>query len=560
LARQRTAARLLVLAALLITVIALAAPAGAKPPRPNPSTFDVHLLGINDLHGNLTGANLTYTDPFTGTSAPAGGAGVLAKYLRDRKAANPKTTFLVHSGDQVGASPPESALLQDEPTIRVMNELNFDVGTPGNHEFDEGVAEFFRLLRGGDSPKSPGTFEGHDFPLISSNIVHQRTKLPILPPVHIEIANGVPIAFVGATTITTPSIVIEGATAGLEFQDEATAVNRYVKLLKLVGVQTIVLLIHEGGSQDAFPVGAISPRIRDITAALDPEVDAVLAGHSHTVLNSRVNGRLVVQASSFGRAFEDVTLTIDRKSRDVVNASAQVVPVWKFDPPRSTNPVAPDPAVQKIVDDAVTATAPLVNRVVNTAARDLSAGRDGGASPAGESSLGNLIADAQRAAMDTQMAFMNPGGIRARIAAGEVTWGELFTVQPFANDVVKMELTGAQIWTLLGQQFQPSFNRILEISGLHYSYRSSAAGEGEILSVFEGPPGDDSRPVPNDGSTTYTVAVNSFLAGGGDGFTVLRDGTARVVGPVDLDALVTYVEGLPTPFDSQVEGRITLVP
>ena len=220
--------------------------------------------------------------------------------------------------------------------------------------------------------------------------------------------------------------------------------------------------------------------------------------------------------------------------------------------------MAGDPGVQAIVDDAVEQVAPLVSRVVNMAATDLLAGRDGGANAAGESPLGNLIADAQRAEMDTQFAFMNPGGIRGRIQAGEVTWGELFAVQPFANDLVKMDLTGAQVWTLLGQQFQTPSNRILEISGLHYRYHLTSPTTGVIDAVFVGPPGDDSTPVPNDASVTYSVTVNSFLAGGGDGFTVLRDGTNRVVGPVDLDALVEYIEGLPTPFTSQIEGRIEL--
>jgi len=161
--------------------------------------------------------------------------------------------------------------------------------------------------------------------------------------------------------------------------------------------------------------------------------------------------------------------------------------------------------------------------------------------------------------MDTQFAFMNPGGIRARIEAGPVTWGELFAVQPFANDLVKMDLTGAQVWTLLGQQFQTPSNRILEISGLHYRYHLTSPTTGVIDAVFVGPPGDDSTPVPNDASVTYTVTVNSFLAGGGDGFTVLRDGTNRVVGPVELDALVEYIETqLPDPFSSEIEGRIQL--
>jgi 2',3'-cyclic-nucleotide 2'-phosphodiesterase (5'-nucleotidase family)/predicted AlkP superfamily phosphohydrolase/phosphomutase len=524
--------------------------------------FDAHLLGINDLHGNLTGAGQIYTDPYSGFRGAAGGAAVLARYLLERKRANPDTTVLVHSGDMIGASPPESGLLQDEPTIRVLNEIGFDVGAPGNHEFDEGLEELLRLLDGGPSQFPPGsTFEGQDFPLVSANIVDADTREPIFDPYLIKRIKGVPVAFIGATTVTTPTVVEQGAVDGLEFLDEAEAVNSYVPELKAKGVEAMVLLIHEGGTQDRFPFGTISPRISDVTRALDPEVDVVMAGHSHTVLNSRVDGRLVVQASSFGRAFEDVRLTLDHKTKDVAAASATVQGAWTYNPPDIADPahlVEGDPGVQAIVDDAVEQVAPLVNRVVNVAATDLLAGRDGGANAAGESPLGNLIADAQRAEMDTQFAFMNPGGIRARIQAGEVTWGELFAVQPFANDLVKMDLTGAQIWTLLGQQFQTPSNRILEISGLHYRYHLTSPTTGVIDAVFVGPPGDDSTPVPNDASVTYTVTVNSFLAGGGDGFTVLREGTNRVVGPVDLDALVEYIEGLPTPFTSQIEGRIVL--
>ena len=524
--------------------------------------FDAHLLGINDFHGNLTGAAQIYTDPYSGFRGAAGGAAVLARYLLERKRANPDTTLLVHSGDMIGASPPESGLLQDEPTIRVLNEIGFDVGTPGNHEFDEGLDELLRLLNGGPSQFPPGsTFEGQDFPLVSANIVDADTKEPIFQPYLIKRIKGVPVAFIGATTVTTPTIVEQGAVEGLEFLDEAEAVNSYVPELKRRGVEAMVLLIHEGGTQDRFPFGTISPRISDITRALDPEVDLVMAGHSHTALNSRVDGRLVVQASSFGRAFEDVRITLDYRTKDVVATSATLQGVWTYNPPDIADPahaVAGDPGVQAIVDDAVEQVAPLVSRIVNVAATDLLAGRDGGANAAGESPLGNLIADAQRAEMGTQFAFMNPGGIRGRIQAGEVTWGELFAVQPFANDLVSMNLTGAQVWTLLGQQFQTPSNRILEISGLHYRYHLTSPTTGVIDAVFVGPPGDDSTPVPNDASVTYSATVNSFLAGGGDGFTVLRDGTNRAVGPVDLDALVEYIEGLPTPFTSQIEGRIEL--
>ncbi|HET9289685.1 MAG TPA: alkaline phosphatase family protein, partial [Actinomycetes bacterium] len=221
--------------------------------------FDAHLLGINDLHGNLTGAGQIYTDPYSGFRGAAGGAAVLARYLLERKRANPGTTLLVHSGDMIGASPPESGLLQDEPTIRVLNEIGFDVGAPGNHEFDEGLEELLRLLNGGPSQFPPGsTFEGQDFPLVSANIVDADTKEPIFDPYLIKRIKGVPMAFIGATTITTPTVVEQGAVDGVEFLDEAEAVNSYVPELKAKGVEAMVLLIHEGGTQDRFPFGTIS--------------------------------------------------------------------------------------------------------------------------------------------------------------------------------------------------------------------------------------------------------------------------------------------------------------
>jgi 2',3'-cyclic-nucleotide 2'-phosphodiesterase (5'-nucleotidase family) len=246
------------------------------------------------------------------------------------------------------------------------------------------------------------------------------------------------VAFIGATTVTTPTIVEQGAVEGLEFLDEAEAVNSYVPELKRRGVEAMVLLIHEGGTQDRFPFGTISPRISDITRALDPEVDLVMAGHSHTALNSRVDGRLVVQASSFGRAFEDVRITLDHRTKDVVATSATLQGVWTYNPPDSADPahaVAGDPGVQAIVDDAVEQVAPLVTGS-STAATDLLAGRDGG--PTRPASAGSLIADAQRGGANSCVHDrQHPGRSRPAIHLPR----RLFAVQPFATPG-QMDLTG----------------------------------------------------------------------------------------------------------------------
>ena len=371
---------------------------------------------------------------------------MLTRYLLERKRANPGTTLLVHSGDMVGASPPESGLLQDEPTIRVLNQIGFDVGTPGNHEFDEGLDELLRLLNGGPSQFPVGsTFEGQDFPLVSANIVDADTKEPIFDPYLIKRTSRAcrwPSS-APPPSPPRPSSSRARSTASSSWTrprpSTATCPSSSAK-----GVEAMVLLIHEGGTQDRFPFGTISPRIADVTRALDPEVDVVMAGHSHTALNSRVDGRLVVQASSFGwrsRTSASPSTAGPGTSRTPRPPSRGL----ELQPARHRRPGPRGgrgpghPGDRRRRRRAGGAAG---QRGHQRGREDLLAGRDGGANAAGESPLGNLIADAQRAEMDTQFAFMNPGGIRARIQAGEVTWGELFAVQPFANDLVKMDLTG----------------------------------------------------------------------------------------------------------------------
>ena len=545
-----------------VLVPALAAPAAAQAGSTVAAghQVQVHLLGFNDFHGNLTGSGLKYNDPVSHVNAAAGGAARFADAINTRRAADgPGSTLLVEAGDIVGASPPESSLLRDRPTLDMLNLLKVDVGTMGNHEFDKGVPEVLRQIYGGQSLVNPDiTFNPLDFPVISANIVWESTGKPVFRPYVIRTVNGAKVAFVGATTTTTPTITTKGSTDGVRFLDVAQAVNSYVPEIQARGVKAIVLVVHEGGVQTTYGTGAISAPIADITRALDPQVDVVISGHSHTVVNGYVDGRLVVQASSFGRAFEDVTLDYSKDTGDIVKATAEVIPVWQNDPPLSTNPAPHDPEVQALVDSAVAEVGPKINQVINTVAADVTRNEN----VAGESALGDLIADAQRQQMGTQIALMNEGGIRADLLAGEVTWGDLFTIQPFNNLLVTMKLTGAQLWTVLGQQFQPSIATIrnLQIAGLNYTWHQTGDYTGTITGVWlrNGPAGTG-VPIANDASQVYTVTVNNFLAGGGDGFAELANGADQIIGPSDLDALVNYVASLPTPFSQDSVGRIGYV-
>lgn len=518
------------------------------------------LLAINDVHGNLTDDGLTYTDPYTGTKDTAGGIATLATYLKQARANDPRDTVTVAAGDMVGASPPASGLLRDKPTLDALNKMGIDVGTLGNHEFDRGVTEMLKQITGGQSTVDPSiTFGKLNFPMVDANVISDKTGKPLLQPYAIKQIGGVPVAFIGATTITTPTITTTGATTGVHFTDEATAINGQVAALKKKGIRAFVAVVHEGGSQSTYPVGTVNDRINTIASNLDPAVSVVISGHSHTVVDTRVGHALVIQASSYTRAFDQVQLLLDRSAGTIAATWGSVVPVWENTPPLSTDPsapaVTPDPAVKKIVDAAVTATNPTTQQVVGNAAAAVPSQREGGATPAGESPAGDLIADAQRAYAKTQLAFVNTGSVRAGLTAGPVTYGSLFTMQPFQDDYLDtFTLTGAQVWALLAQQLATGTGGIMQISGLHFTY----AG-GQITGVWLGAAGDNSTPIPNDASTSYSGTANSFMMGGGDGFTVLTSATNVVqTADAELVPLVWYVGTLPNPFTYGTDSRIAI--
>lgn len=496
--------------------------------------MNLRILAVNDFHGQLsTGRRVA--------GRLAGGAAYLAAYIKQYRAQAPGA-LLVHAGDMIGASEPTSALFKDMPTMEFMNSLGFDVGASGNHEFDQGYAELKRKVQGGSHPQL-GTWKGANFSYLAANVVEKATGKTIFPAYKIVSTNGARIGFIGVVLKSAPEIIIPSGIAGLEFQDEVEAVNRSVKELQAQGVHAIVVLIHQGGTQNQ-QTNQVSGPIVDIVNRMDADVDIVCSGHTHQFTNALINGKLVTQAFSYSTAFASIDTTIDRATRDFVAKKAEIITTFN-------DSIQPDPATEALVKGYQDKVAPLVSRVVGTSAAEITPTQN----EAGESALGNLIADAQRTVNNTQMAFMNPGGIRAPLEAGPVTFGKLFSIQPFANDLVGMKLTGDQIYTLLNQQWQPQADgtlttRFLQISGLSYTW-SDARAVGDRVVEVRGPDG-----LPLDRAKVYTVTVNSFLSTGGDGFSVLTKGVDKATGPVDLDALVQYVEKLPQPFSAKIEGRI----
>ncbi len=556
-------------------------------------TVQVKILAINDFHGQIGDGKKV-------SSRPVGSAPVLAAYLKEAQRGWEGRTIIAQAGDVMGASPPNSALLQDEPAIMFMNllgnrvlnlkknllkpamqaklgvnpsywnPLGNVVGVVGNHEFDKGKDELLRRLYGGnhaDGPFLENPWKGADFPTLAANVIAKDTKKHILPPYVIKMVHGMPIGFIGAVLKDTPTIVTASGVAMLEFTDEAEAINKQVKELKRQNVHAIVVLLHQGssfqasngftGSTDLNNPQTLPPNdpLAIILDGLDKDVDVVVSAHSHSFTNALVKNCkgatfLVTQSYSAGTAYADIQLGIDLKTKDVVSKSAAIVTTWAD----AGVGLTPDAKAAKLLEEAKAKVAPLTEQVVGTAAAEITRTQ----TPAGEAALGNLIADSQRAAMGTDLAFMNPGGIRADLDAGTVTWGQLYTIQPFNNYLVKMTLTGQQIYDVLNQQWSGVNNpsrRMLQISGLVYTYTwDETTKTGTIVEVHK----TDTANTPLEMGALYTVTVNNFLQGGGDGFTVFTQGANAEVGPVDLEAFITYVTGLTQPFNAGIEGRINL--
>ncbi|MFJ4837944.1 bifunctional metallophosphatase/5'-nucleotidase [Streptomyces sp. NPDC088746] len=594
--KNRAPRRVLAAAAGLATVGALVAamPAGAHDrghDHGHPSrTVDVQLLSFNDLHGNLEppagSAGTVSETQADGTvkSVPAGGVEYLATSLRNARKGNPYSVTAA-GGDMVGASPLLSGLFHDEPTIEALNGLDLDVTAVGNHEFDEGATELARLQNGGCHPvegcyEKGKTFEGADFPYLAANVTAEKTGKPILKPYTVWKKNGVKIGFIGVTLEGTPNIVTANGVKGLKFHDEIETVNKYAKELDRQGVKSIVALIHEGGAPasssynyDCDSPGAgdgISGPITDIAKGITPKVDALVTGHTHqayvcTVPDPAGNPRMVTSASSFGKVYTDTTLTYDRRTKDIVRTSVESANhVVSRDQSKAADMTA-------LITRWNTLAAPIAGRPQGFISADIN-GR-GSTSP--EKPLGNLIADAQLEGLapadkgGAVVAFMNPGGIRSDLVYtasgsegdGVVTYGEAFTVQPFTNMMNVVDLTGAQLVAALQQQVSGSNEaspKILQVSkGLTYTLDMTKAGAERVVAETIRLNGEAIDP-----AKTYRVAMNEFLAGGGDGFAALGSGTNKLVGPSDLDLFNTYLAAHSTaaaPLDPPATDRITVV-
>ncbi len=535
----------------------------------------LHVLTFNDFHGNL----LTPAAP--DGLRPAGGAAVLAAYLQAQRARDPADTLIVHAGDLLGASPPITRLLQNEPAIQFLNLLADEscaygeathfysaaswrehpdpchvIGTAGNHEFDAGPEELLRLLNGGNARTGPfleNPWRGSRVPYVCANVLDRRTGRTLLPPYTVVVIHGIPVGIIGAVLRETPTLVPAWATVNLQFTDEATAINAAARELQANGVHAILVTIHQG----VVPVPAKHGfswhgPLQGIVAQLDPAIDVVISGHTHNFTNALWPDRsarpvLVVQDYSYGMAFGELTLQLDPHSGRVIAKAARVLPAWAD----AGEGLHPDPAAARLVQEAQGAVGPRVARVVAQTSIPLTRRM----SAAGESVLGDLVTDAQRAALHADIGLMNPGGLRADLAAGPLTWGDVLTLHPFGNRILALQMTGAQLLGTLEEQWSAdpaAIPRILKTSGLYYEWDPARPAGSHIVQAC------DAQHQRIRAGGVYRVAVNDFLVGGGDGFRGFGGLPVAQVGPLDTEALESYLQSLHGPITAPTGPRIFL--
>ena len=537
---------------------------------------NLQLLAFNDYHGHLEADG-------AGTVAgeAAGGYQYLATKLKELRSGNSLT---VAAGDLIGGSPAFSGLFHDEPSVESLNAMDLDVSSVGNHEFDEGVTELLRMQNGGCHPVDgcyfpTAPYPGADFQWLAANVVDETTGATALPPYWIETVDNADVAFIGMTLEATDTLVAAAGIQGWDFLDEAETANALVPILKAQGVEAIVVLLHEGGSQTPPPGDidacfGISGPVVAINYALDPEIDVLITGHTHLPYNCKLNDsagqpRIVTSAYSYGRVVSELNLVIDPRDRDV-----------RRDLSTSTNhaviqaDLKPDGLATRIIAKWQ----PLVDAAGDTPIGKIGADILRGGNPPGsdrgvESAAGNLVADAQQWATSANgavLAFMNPGGVRSDLkyadsggeGDGVVTYGEAFTFQPFGNTLVTFPMTGAQIVSVLEEQCQPTgssrpFLHLGVSEGFTYDLsKTIAAGNCTAVTV--------SNVMLNgaalSNTATYDVTVNSFLADGGDNFdTFATIAGPRLDGGVDLQALANYLAAF-GPVDPPGTDRVNELP
>ncbi|AIS58613.1 Endonuclease YhcR precursor [Listeria ivanovii subsp. londoniensis] len=551
--------------------IGLTAPFTGNSVQAAADTVPIQILGINDFHGALETASKD------ASGSPIGGADYLATNLDNATSsflqANPDATadnaIRVQAGDMVGASPAVSGLLQDEPTMKVLQKMNFEIGTLGNHEFDEGLPEYKRILDGVSTSKFGPIVEAYprvkgDMKIVAANVVNKGTNTVAegFSPYYVKEIDGVKVGFIGIVTTEIPNLVLANHIKDYDFLDEAETIVKYSAELRGQGVNAIVVLSHvpalsTGNPNTGTKLDVAGEAANMITKAneLDPNnsVDLVLAGHNHQYTNGLVGKTRIVQSYNNGKAFSDVTGELDKTTGDFVSPPDAKITY-------NTRSVSPNADITAVTEDAKSRIEGVINETIGLANKDVisrDTNLDNQAIDDKESELGNMITDAQRymankAGADVDFAMTNNGGIRAdlttRLANGqnEITWGAAQAVQPFGNILQVVEMSGADILEALNQQYLSNQTYFLQISGLKYTFTDTDDLDHayKVASVTT----EDGTPLKSD--QKYKVVINDFLFGGGDGFSAFKKANLVTAIDPDTETFINYIK------DQKAAGKV----
>lgn len=562
--RSRARITMASLALVTASAVTIGGSAGAQAaPSPKGKTarsVDINLVTVNDFHGRIE------------QSGASGGIARLATAVNDIRAKNPNTVFAA-AGDMVGASTFTSFIQNDQPTIDTLNAAGLDVSAVGNHEFDQGFADLTDRI-----------MPAADWAYLGANVYDKGTRNPALPEFWTAKFQGVTIGFVGAVTDELPSLVspagIEDITVGSPVQAANRVANQLSDGKRYNGeADIVVLLVHEGAA-DTTLAAATDPKSRfgDIVRRANRNIDAIVSGHTHLAYNHVINGRPVISSGQYGERFSNMKIRFDRATKKITRMknTTYEMATARDDRGNVTEYLTePDPAIVPIVTEATAVANELGNVVVGQTSAELNRARQPGAvngvpaaveNRGGESTLGNFVADVQLWSLNADgtrsvdLTLMNPGGLRTDINTGDTTYRETADVQPFANTLVTLDLTGAQIKQVLEQQWQPAgasrpFLKLGVSKAFSYTYDPSAAAGSRITEMFL-----DGTPL--DLAATYTVGANSFLAAGGDNFVAFLDGTNKAdSGKVDLQSMVDWFAefGTATPDYAQRAVGVDLV-
>lgn len=518
----------------------------------------VNVLSFSDFHGHLTPDDPPFDPEVDPDQTPVGGASHLAAHLKKHRGTASAT---VSVGDNIGGSTFLSGMFHDEPTIEALDSMGVSASAVGNHEFDEGTNELLRMQHGGSHWKDGNYFPGKPYPgakmqYLAGNVFNKKSGRRILPATHVEEVNGVKVGFIGLVTPETTSLVSPDGISSVRFDDMAKRANTAASWLSNAkGVETIVVLVHEGGNQEGTynQCANLSGPIVELNERIHSRVDGIVSGHTHAAFNCTLQDwkggqRPVVASGDWGRAFNKMTFTVDRRTGDVAKKYSKATN-------RLTTRDIRDADVDAIVEKWQEKAGPERAKVVGNVTEDITGDASGDRGI--ETPMANVVADSilwgtrAQEKGGAQISFMNVGGVRASLlrdqitngeAVGEVTYEEAYKVAPFGNLVVTIDMKGSDIKEVLEQQYDPSRGRqylAMGVSeGFTYTWDDSKP-QGQKVSEMK----LDGTAIEDD--ETYKVSTLSFLQQGGDNFTAFEKGTNLVGGPEDLDNLVKYLEAMP---------------